>query len=624
MYNLKNHKTLGIACLCFAILFSASCRKLEYGSELYEELERKNASLQEELDRGNRERALHTSVMKRFSLIRNQIAERRLDDAERNLAELKTLDEFQDECKSLQDLIDLARKLNPDTTELALNRELILNESTDMLKLPTSYNETLHITSPTPYEAPPSALEELLEKRVSMQITNMSLDEFAMTLGNLDGLNVADPMNVIFSNDTIKSKTFSANFKDVPLKELFAFISRNLGVDFNIVDNLIWVTAATEGMTGVPLETQVIPLGHGIIPKVPEGLAVNDRIGVGGGSEEDDDLETALKAFYATSKTGGTYTLFRTRNMLLINDTRANIRRVEELVKTLDKIPYQVLIEARFLTVSQSDLHDIGVELRHYNGGHTGETIFPDNNSNANLSHFATELGAITSGNPQGFGGLSVSGILGNRSFDILLSAIESKDSTVNISAPRVTTMNNRTARLRKGDKRYYFEQYNLQTVDNGDKGKDQILVPTGRPAALPLGITFDVKVNVGNDGKTIFLGLHPEIISFLKWEDYATTETSTANNVTTTTHTNVLLPRTHEQSIAASLAIHSGETVILGGMVENATRRITRKIPVLGDIPYIGALFRHTTETTEPTNLLIFVTATVIDENGRYIVIDD
>ncbi len=627
MPNRKIMKTLGsgaIVCLCLIVcLCAVSCRRLEYGNALYEELERTNADLREELEQLNESRRLNTEVQARFSLIRRQISERKLDDAERNLVELGRLDQYADEIKNLQALIDTARKLTPDTTELALDREVILNESNEKLRLPENYGHVIHQSSPTPYDAPPTKLESLLEKKVSMQIKDMALDDFAMTLGSLDGLNIADPMNVVFSNETIKSKTFSANFKDVPLRELFAFISRNLGVDFNIVDNLIWVTPAAEGATGVPLETQIIPLGHGIIPKVPEGIAVTDKT-IGAGTEEDNDLETALKAFYATSKTGGTYTLFPTRNMLLVNDTRANIRRIEELVKRLDKIPYQVLIEARFLTVSQADLRDIGVELKHYNGGKTGANIGATNDTNANLSHFATELGAIVSGNAEGFSGLTVSGILGNRSFDILLSAIEGKESTVNISAPRVTTMNNRTARLRKGDKRYYFEQYNLQTVDNGDKGKDQVLVPSGKPTSLPLGITFDVKVNIGNDGKTILLGLHPEIITFLKWEDYASTETTTANNVTTTRQTNVMLPRTHEQSIAASLAIRSGETVILGGMVENATRRIIHKVPFLGDIPYLGAMFRRTRETTEPTNLLIFVTATVIDENGNYIVIDD
>ncbi|MBQ2337092.1 MAG: hypothetical protein II381_12315, partial [Victivallales bacterium] len=187
--------------------------------------------------------------------------------------------------------------------------------------------------------------------------------------------------------------------------------------------------------------------------------------------------------------------------------------------------------------------------------------------------------------------------------------------------APRILALNNRTARIRKGDKMIYFEEYGLQTVDNGDKGKEQILVPSGKPTALPLGITFDVIPSVGADNRTILLGLKPEIVNFVQWEDYASTKTVTENKVTSTVDTNILLPRTHEQTIATAVSINSGETVILGGMVENRETNEVHKIPYLGDIPFLGRLFTHTAKTNEPTNLLIFVTATIIDENGEYVI---
>ncbi|MFA6816354.1 MAG: hypothetical protein WCS73_08680, partial [Lentisphaeria bacterium] len=162
------------------------------------------------------------------------------------------------------------------------------------------------------------------------------------------------------------------------------------------------------------------------------------------------------------------------------------------------------------------------------------------------------------------------------------------------------------------------------QTIDNGDDGEERVLVPYGKPASLPLGITFDVRANIGNDGHTILLGLKPEIINFLEWEDYSTSSTRSLTDKTTETNlTEVKLPRTHEQTIAASVAIESGETVVLGGMIENEQVRLVKKIPFLGDIPYLGFFFRRTEETSQPTNLLIFVTATVIDENGQYIITD-
>jgi len=606
------------------------CRRLEYGKHLEAELDEKNAPLLETLEQESEERELRSEVMKRFSYIRKLISERKLDKAEESLAEMRSLTAYSEDIKSLQELIELARKLSTDTTELAIDRQLMLQEATEEMKLPSKYDSYVTVEPPSMPDTPQSNLELLLNQKVSMHISDMPLEEFAMQLGTLDGLNIADPLNVIFSNEAMKSKTFSANFKDVALKEIFAYISRNLKVDFNVVDNLIWVTAAPNEDSSVPLETRIIPLRQGIIPKVPEGIGVSGQTAFATATEDDDDLESALKLFYEKNKTGGSYKLFHTRNMLLVNDTRANIHRIEELVKSLEKPPYQVLIEARFMTVSQKDLHDVGVELKNFtdaSGSSTAETVTKDDLKTNKLTfgNFLTELGAIQAGNPDGIGSLTISGILGNRSFDVVLSAIENKTSTVTISAPRITTLNNRTARIRKGDRRYYFEQYNLQTIDLGEnRGKDQRLVPFGKPANLPLGITFDVKPSVGNDGKTILLGLKPEIITFEEWEDYTSSETQTVDKTTTTYQTQVKLPRTHEQTIAASVSINSGETVILGGMVENVHRTSVKKIPLLGDIPLLGFLFRHKVEEMEPSNLLIFVTATVINEKGEYVIVSE
>ena len=206
----------------------------------------------------------------------------------------------------------------------------------------------------------------------------------------------------------------------------------------------------------------------------------------------------------------------------------------------------------------------------------------------------------------------------------MLIRALEKKSSTVTLSAPRIATFSNRTARMRKGDKMYYFEEYQLQSVDRGNAGTDQILVPSGKPSSLALGITFDVKPSIGADNRTILLGLKPEIVTFLQWEDFSSTTTITnADKSTTKKDTEVKLPRYHEQTVATSVAINSGETVILGGMVENRETSEIKRVPFLGEIPFIGALFRHTSVSREPTNLLIFVTATIINERGEYVIVN-
>lgn len=186
--------------------------------------------------------------------------------------------------------------------------------------------------------------------------------------------------------------------------------------------------------------------------------------------------------------------------------------------------------------------------------------------------------------------------------------------------------MNNRTARIRKGDKYYYFEEYDVTSVDQGDQGETNVLVPTGTPAELPVGITFDVKVNVGNDGKTVLLGMKPAIVEFRGWENYLTggSESDDSDSSSGSDSSGVLtpikLPRTHEQTVMTTVEVSSGQTVIMGGMITNSKSNNVKKIPFLGDLPLLGLLFRRTEDTTIPTNLLIFVTATVVSNSGEYL----
>lgn len=606
--------------LC-ALAAATGCRRFSPKEELDLVIAQKDSEQAGILELQRHQRALDGEVQRRFGLVRQLIKAGSFDQADNILASLALLEQYQGEVKDLQRLVKLARNMGSNMTALAIDQQRIINESADSLTLPGKYRTSVEISPDLePEFLPEGPLEKLLTTKVSMKVDNLPLSDLAMQLQNVDELNIADPLNIIFNDDTVKGKTFSCNFRDVPLGEVFAFISRNLGVTFNINEHLIWVTPSPKDTKGYKLETKIVHLRHGIIPTVPEGIGVSGTTSFKSGAEVDNDLETALKNFFKDSPTGGSYSFFPNRNLLVLTDTRENLRILERLVYELDKPPYQVVIEARFITVSEQDLHDVGVEFAKANGGKGGEELVPDHRTNANISDFFTNLGIIAADNAAGAGGITISGIIGNRSYDMLISAIQSKNSTVTLSAPRVTVLNNRTARIRKGDKYFYFKEYTLQTVDNGDRGTDRVLVPKGTPTELPLGITFDVKVSIGNDAQTILLGLKPEIINFLAWENYASTAEKTQDKVTTTYDTTVRVPRTHEQGIATSVAIKSGETVVLGGMVENTKTKIVKKVPFLGDIPYIGILFRHTAVTETPTNMLIFVTATIINDNGEFV----
>lgn len=587
----------------------------------------------ESIAKAQEQREFRAAVRRRMDAAYRQLERGELDAAEASIQPLLKLEIFEEEVAYLQDSLAQARAVKPIVAEQRVSRNTMLLEAHKGGILPASYGTTVVIDANLPpVELPPGPMEEMVNRKVTMKLENVGVSELVQAL-NAEGL------NVIADDALQEEKQLNIAVSEVPLKELFAYIARNMGIAFNLGENLIWVTRSLELSEGPQLETRIIRLPQGALPVVPQGgpSAPGSTMGGGGNipGEEDNDLEEALTALLADSPVGASFRIFRTRNILVVRDSRENLRLVEELVREFDKPPYQVTIEARFISVSQDDLRDVGVELTQ--SGVVQALNAPATDSQradatgAKVTNILTELGALGIGNADGVGLMNVSGVLGNRSFDILLSAIENKTSALTLSAPRVTVMNNRTARFRMGDNIYYFEEYDVETVSHGAIGgstvETQTLVPTGKPVELPLGITFDVRVNVGNDGRTVLLGLKPEIVELLKWEDYTTygdgdsdSSSSGSSSSGEVTSTEVKLPRTNEKMIATTVGVSSGQTVVLGGMVENLKTERVKKVPLLGDLPLLGFLFRHSETISIPSNLLIFVTATVINDRGEYV----
>ena len=607
--------------LCIAT-FTLSCRSSSGGLLL----EKAGIPSEEDIEKArlaNEKRELNNAIIGRFEAIRQKIEKGKLDDAEKDLILLQSLEGYDREIQTLKLLIANARTAFAEKSKGDLSRQRMLVETEDRLFLPDTYEKVVVIDSNLPpVELPKGAMEQLVNRKISVTMDNAGVKELVQVLSR-EGLNVV-------ADDALESgKQLSISVKDVPLKELFAYIARNMGIAFHLGENLIWITQG-EQAGGAQLETRIIRLRQGLIPKVPSGSAApGTELGelATPVDEEDNDLEEALSTFFAASPEGAAFRIFRNRNILMIRDTRENLRLVEEIVRELDQPPYQVVIEAKFITVSQDDLKDLGVEWTKFAGGKAADTatidpLDPHGKGAIQVSNFLSNLAASAAAEEVGVGSLTLSGVVGDRTFDILISAIEKKNSAITLSAPRVTVMNNRTARIRKGDKYYYFEEYDITNVDQGDQGESNVLVPTGSPAELPVGITFDVKVNVGNDGKTVLLGLKPAIVEFRGWENYLTggSGSDDSDSGSSGALTPIKLPRTHEQTVMTTVEVSSGQTVIMGGMITNSKSKNVKKIPFLGDIPMLGFLFRRTEDTTIPTNLLIFVTATVVSNSGEYL----
>jgi type II secretory pathway component GspD/PulD (secretin) len=137
-------------------------------------------------------------------------------------------------------------------------------------------------------------------------------------------------------------------------------------------------------------------------------------------------------------------------------------------------------------------------------------------------------------------------------------------------------------------------------------------------PVPIPFGQVLDVVPFVSADGYTIQLNVVPTYTEFLGYDqDVARQFQTVVGNLPVQS---TPLPRFRVRQVATSAVVWDGQTVVLGGLIaENVTKR-REKVPVLGDIPLLGRLFRNESSDSTKKNLVIFVTPTIIDPAGNRI----
>ena len=152
------------------------------------------------------------------------------------------------------------------------------------------------------------------------------------------------------------------------------------------------------------------------------------------------------------------------------------------------------------------------------------------------------------------------------------------------------------------------------------DRTTASSLVPTGKPVSLTSGASLDVVASIGGDGKSILLALKPEVKQDVELVTFATvTDRNEAGEISSSF--DIKLPEYRTQSLATRVVVKSGQTVVMGGVMEHVQSTFVESVPILGNIPIIGAAFRKRTEVDNPRYLLIFVTATLLSDSGEFVV---
>jgi len=261
------------------------------------------------------------------------------------------------------------------------------------------------------------------------------------------------------------------------------------------------------------------------------------------------------------------------------------------------------LDEARFITVTQAAFLQLGA---------TWETGRPavDDRVPLDFTGFGNEVGL---GLQETF-----TNVFSRENLSVTLNALEQSGESETLSAPRLTVLNNRPALITDGKTQYYYEEYTVsQTIL--ERTSSSTLVPKGKPTKIVSGVSLEVLASIGGDGESIMLALAPKVTSEVELVTFAEVRDRNESGELVSSF-DIRLPESRNQELATRAVVKSGETVVMGGVMERNRSTFVESVPLLGNLPVIGAAFRNRTEVDQPRYLLVFVTATLLSDTGEFI----
>jgi general secretion pathway protein D len=344
--------------------------------------------------------------------------------------------------------------------------------------------------------------------------------------------------------------------------------------------------------------------------------------------------------------------------------------------------PKQVEIEAKFLEVNQTNLKELGFDwlLGQFNignhnvfgGGGTSGTSPPINgadfpfqfsngvpvgqfpvtsgNRSGNLAISASAIDALlfgtTGATPLAPGIFGVSGIFTDPQFQVVIRALNQKKAIDLLSAPKVTTKSGQRAVIEIVREFRYptvFSEPKIPTISAGTgttTTANTIVLPVVGPSTPTTfetrntGVTLEVEPVVGPDGVTIDLNLVPQVTEFEGFINYGSpiktvnpallgligipTALTGINDSIVLTDNVINQPIFSSRKVTTSVSVWDGQTVVLGGLMREDVQKTEDRTPIIGDIPIIGRLFRTNAEQHVKRNLVIFVTARLVNPGGQ------
>ncbi|MBF7073773.1 type IV pilus secretin PilQ family protein [Glaciecola sp. MH2013] len=419
-------------------------------------------------------------------------------------------------------------------------------------------------TQETAYEGEP----------ISLDFQDVPVRQVLQIIAQVNGFNLV-------TTDTVAGNV-TITLSGVPWDQALDMILKIRGLDKRLEGNILLV-APTEELTA--RETQQLQSKQQV-QDLAELKAANIEINYATA----EDIATILKTTDGgILSSRGTVTVDSRTNTLLLRDTQESIDEARKVIDALDVPVKQVLIESRMVTVRDNVDEQLGVRWGFTGSGSdsntsgsivgadtAGQGLVPDIGDRLNVNlPVASAAGTI---------GFQIANLVDGNILDLELSALESENKGEIIASPRITVANQQEAYIEQGTEIPF-----VQATSSGATSVEF------KKAVLSLKVTPQITPD-----NRIILNL-------------VVTQDTRGDTVSTSTGPAIAIDT---QEISTQVLVENGETIVLGGIFQQVSTNDVSKVPLLGDLPYVGNLFKSTTAIEQKRELLIFVTPKIIEES--------
>lgn len=476
-------------------------------------------------------------------------------------------------------------------------------------------------------------------------------------------------VSILMKNASVAStsKPISLRLSNIPAGELLRYITNIAGVKYKVEEYTVYIVPLADRTDVVinrdfpvrPDFFDVAPTGGGASAPTGGRRSTPTGTSVSSGGGASDTVRSALEARgvdFSADSAAAFYN--RATGILTVKNTQDQIDLVEELVIGQSGENLIVRVDARVVEINQTDLNSLAINgtlaanpASLISGGNPGGTRFTSSSigvstgnqgasglrpSDAISSFLGVGASAISPAEsatePNKFG---IAGLLDGNRFRILIEALSQKESFDLMTAPSIMINDGAQGTITVAREFYYPTEFDEAQVTAATVSSNTTVVPAWPTEfqARNVGVVLTAQPRITVDRQRVFLTLKPDITEFDGYINYGARIFSSASDAlpaavtgrppvplgSVITNNIINQPVFSVRSVEnAQLEIQDGHTMVLGGLIREDISTIEEKVPILGDMPLMGRLFRSKAEQAIKKNLLIFVSVRILRPDGE------